>query len=183
MKIKLYELSDDRSDILVTRPLANTYRKRANELLGSSTDNTIEFDFSNIKAVDTSFLDEIIFRFLEDIDSRKFPRKYIFLSHMSENAEYDARMIFKAKKRPILIKLDKSPGWELLFKVESNLKEVLALVMKQKKLTTSQLKKLLNLQATNTASMRLIKLHNHGLIKRQEQISSSGREYVYSSLF
>jgi DNA-binding MarR family transcriptional regulator len=150
--------------------------------------NSVNLDFTEIEVCDVSFIDEIIFEFSATL-RKKSAGTIIYLSNLDEYV-YDslrAAQLLKEDKlskklnekvRLPLLYFRKSRGFEIIGEMEAVLMETFAMLDSKGKISARDiaLKKGI---AINSASNRLKKLFDYGLIQRETITDTSGVYYQY----
>ena len=170
--------------VLTFRPLG----KQAKEIIISkiselSSGDSINLDFHNIVLSDVSFDDEVAIEV--QLYIRKRDNLLLFISNLAkdvyENLEAAlALREHKYKQRiQILNKTDDKFGlYSYIGSLEHNLHETFDLLKNGRQMTARDVADEFNIEI-NSASNRLKKLYDAGLLLRREQIDTNGKSHIY----
>lgn len=153
--------------------------------------------FSEDQDCDPSFIDETLVKLAQKLIKGEFGERGLALTGLNEGISLslsstltlrrdDARKL-KEDFKVNFLTFDNQPssgrlpaaGWKVAGQLEQSLEEVLQLLSRRESLTAADLVKELDLEISS-ASMRLKRLHERHLVRRQYQTLSTGREFVYS---
>jgi len=168
-------------------------KKNTNEFM-------VELDFHGIKIMDLSFADECLAQLIEkEILENHFGETILLVKNLApvslENLhaalDYYRKvccLVVNELSEDITIdryknrtgKLSLQNYYILLGSLENNLYDAFKYIIANQKITARDIADSFNLNI-NTASTRLIKLHQKHLIYRKEEVSSEGRQYIYYS--
>lgn len=153
--------------------------------------------FSEDQDCDPSFVDETLVKLTQQLIKGEFGERGLALTGLNESISLslastltlrrdDARKnkedfkvnLFVFGSQPSSGHLS-AEGWEVAGQLEQSLEEVLNLLSRRESLTAADLVEELGLEISS-ASMRLKRLHERHLVRRQYQTLPTGREFVYS---
>ena len=153
--------------------------------------------FSQDQDCDPSFVDETLVKLAQHLIQGDFGDKGLALTGLNESISLsltstltlrrdDARKAKEDFKITFLVFNDAplssrlpADGWKVAGQLEQSLEEVLKLLSHRESLTAADLVGELDLEISS-ASMRLKRLHERHLVRRQYQTLPTGREFVYS---
>lgn len=170
--------------VLTFRPLG----KKAKEIIISEISELnpgayVNLDFQNIYLSDVSFVDEVVIEV--QLYIRKKDNILLFISNLAkdvyENLEAAlALREHKYKQRiQILNKIDDEFGlYSYIGSLERNLHETFDLLKNGRHMTARDVADKFNIEI-NSASNRLKKLYDAGLLLRREQIDTNGKSHIY----
>lgn len=129
--------------------------------------------------IDSSFADETILRLGEEINAGRYGERCILLEKLTSDStdNINAAISLRGLKLAFLA-VERSGVWRLVGRLEPSLQETLKLVDERGHLTASELAELKEL-AINSASNRLRRLYDQGLVRRRHEISETGLQYIY----
>jgi hypothetical protein len=135
--------------------------------------------FQGVQMVAPSFADATIVELVRGLRAGRYGDRYLVLAEPTDDtldslAGTFERRMHRALKPAVVLR--RGGRVELFGPVEQNLRQVWQMVLERGSLTTRELADELGLE-TNTASMRLLKLHGLGLLARRED---GGRQHVYT---
>jgi predicted transcriptional regulator len=164
--------------------LTRQHGEKAYELLREKLQTLDEglgliLSFPSGQIIDASFADETIIRLGEEISASNSDQHCILLENLTEDSLTNIEAIIKLRQIKLAFLVVKPHGvWQCIGNVESSLHETLDIISRHKYLTAPELSKILGL-AINTASNRLKRLYDMRLIRREQQVSSQGIQYIY----
>ncbi len=212
MKMK-EEVGISGADLLTRLDGQKFYQKLVERINGSTDRLVVELDFRGIKTLDLSFCDECLATLIhkdllennfgdcvliiKDLDSVSaienfnaaldYYRKICcFVFNETPSAEY-IRDNVKGKLRDEKLhdrigRVNSQYSYILLGSLEQNLMQTLKHIIENHEVTARTIADSFDLNI-NTASTRLLKLYQKHLIHRKEEVSSEGRQYIYTSPF
>jgi len=190
-KIEIYQVAQKAGwktpNTLIWREPAQKMRPEFVKRLYKENETVCELDFSGIETADGSFIDEFLVTELKSMDAGKVSKKAIYLSNLNDVVLYNVELVF-TKKRPagekFYMMFRKADGtWELFSEgIEASLKETLEYIMIKKELTSNDVSKKFNISVP-AASVRLKNLFDMRIVDRKDETTSTGKEFVYESLF
>lgn len=190
-KIKMFEVAKrsgwKEPTVLIWRDAAKHVRPSFVQALYKESRLICELDFSGIETADGSFLDELIVTELKKIEQGKTDKRFMYMSNLNDVTFFNADLVFgkkRASNEKHYMLVDSGGGkWKLLCEgLEASLMETLALLMAEKQITSNDVAKKFKLSIP-AASVRLKGLYNLRLAYRTEETTSTGKEFVYQSLF
>ena len=166
-------------------------------LRGVDEGELLLLSFSEDQDCDPSFVDETLVKLAQQLIKGEFGERGLALTGLNESISLslastltlrrdDARKNKEDFKVNLFV-FDSQPssghlsaeGWEVAGQLEQSLEEVLNLLSRRESLTAADLVEELGLEISS-ASMRLKRLHERHLVRRQYQTLPTGREFVYS---
>ena len=207
MKIK-EELGIPGADLLTRLDGQKFYQKLVKRINASSDRLVVELEFRGIKTLDLSFCDEclaklihkdllgndfgdcvLIVKDLESVSAIEnlnaaldYYRKICcFVFNETPSAEYIYDRV-KEKLHGGIGTVNSEYSYILLGALEKNLMQTLKHIIRHHEVTARTIADSFDLNI-NTASTRLLKLYQKHLIHRKEEVSSEGRQYIYTSPF
>lgn len=168
-------------DILVFRPSGKQAKEIIFERINCANSGiVIEINFKNIKSCDVSFVDEIIIEVQKYIINRD---KLICITEVErqeiiENLEAALAFRYRKKKDNVQVLQKVQNNYSILGKIEENLKDTFELLTKSISITARDVAEAFGIEI-NSASNRLKKLFNLGLVLRDEIVDTSGRLHNY----
>lgn len=166
-------------------------------LRGIDEGELLLLSFSEDQDCDPSFVDETLVKLAQQLIKGEFGERGLALTGLNEGISLslastltlrrdDARKSKEDFKINFFI-FDNQPssghlpaeGWKIAGQLEQSLVEVLQLLSRRESLTAADLVIELDLEISS-ASMRLKRLHERHLLRRQYQTLPTGREFVYS---
>ena len=139
----------------------------------------LTLSFDGVRMMAPSFADATIVELLRGLRADRYGDRYLILAEPNDDTLDSLEGTFERRRyRPfkLAVLLRRKGQTEAFGAVEQNLREVWQMVLERGSLTTRELADELDLE-TNTASMRLLKLHGLGLLARREDV---GRQHIYS---
>ncbi|KFN12302.1 MAG: helix-turn-helix transcriptional regulator [Paenibacillus macerans] len=166
------------SDLMFLREQGAKIRAAIEPLIHNAEHDVVALDFSNVKALDFSCSDEVVVFFQEHVNNLK--GKGLVLQNLSKNHIENILIALDRKKQAIWYY--NGSYWTLLGeKLPKHLTELAQVIREKKTITARQLADELN-EDINSQSTKLKKLYDHGLVRRIEEKSSEGAQYIYKSL-
>jgi hypothetical protein len=168
------------SNILTFRPYGAKVKDQMSILINKNSDY-INISFIDVDICDVSFVDEVVLNFIEE--SCKGSELLVFISDCNAGVilNIEAAIFHKEKKDknkyPVLHY--KNPSFEVIGSLENNLCETFELIKSKKTLTAADISTIYGIEI-NSASNRLKKLYDLGLVGRYENVDSSGKYFVYT---
>lgn len=167
--------------ILTFRPLG----KKAKEMILKEIDllnpgDSLNIDFNNIELSDVSFVDEMIIEV--QLYTKRKDNIIIFISNVKlgifENLE--AALALKEQKNRVKIQVLNrlESGYSFVGALEQNLQATFKMLTQRKYISAREIAETYGLEI-NSASNRLKKLYDAGLVLRKEIIDENGRQHIY----
>jgi len=174
------ELKNGSSD-LVTRPSGQVIRERIEkDILKEDDGMVISLDFSKIGIIDYSCADEIVAKLISRLLSNEYGNKYLLLTGLNENQQENIEVSLERKDLAVIA--GKREGKKfLLGSLNNYLRETLALIVKNGRITARGLADTLKIEA-NTSGTRLLNLHKKRLVMRRDEIRNGARVWIYEKL-
>ena len=149
---------------------------------------SLELSFEGIDLLEWSFADEAIVALCVKLVSGQFLEKYIILEDLSSTSIENLTVAIKTRPErenktlrnlivPVIINDELVP----VGKLEDHLKPVWEFARENQQFTARDLSTELGLEI-NTSSTKLKSLFDLRLLKRVENISEAGKQYIYSKL-
>lgn len=172
----------DLSNVLIFRPLG----KKAKEMILEdikelNAGDIIEMNFKNIKACDVSFVDEMIIEIQQHVKQRN--NLLLYLSHINnreitDNLEAALALHMQKKKENIQVLQLVQNCYCVIGKLEQNLQKTFELLSEKTSITAREVAEIFGTEI-NSASNRLKKLFDYGLVLRKEVVDTNGRLHEY----
>ena len=166
---------------LVTRPSGQVIRKRIEkEILKEDEGRLIALDFSKISIIDYSCADEIVAKLISRLLSNEYGDKYLLLTGLNENQQENIEVALERKELAVIA--EKREGKKfLLGSLNNYLRETLAIIVKNGKITARNLADMVKIEA-NTSGTRLLNLHKKRLVIRKDEQKEGSRVWIYEKL-
>jgi hypothetical protein len=179
-KLLKEELKNGSSD-LVTRRSGQVMRERIEHDIQQEDERTVtSLDFTSIGIIDYSCADEIIAKLISRLLSGEYGDKYIILTGLSDNQKENIEVALERKDLAVMS--ETRVGARLLLgNLNNYLKETLAFIEKNKRVTAKDFSDVMKLES-NTSGTRLLNLHKKRLVKRTDEIRDGLRVWVYERL-
>lgn len=177
-KITLFKID---KDILSGREEGKRAREEVlSHLEGESVDIVLPLDFVEVKFMDFSFADEMLSKLLRRIMSGELGERYIILLSLNESLRENINVALKEREL-VCIYINEEGEIEILGKLSDVLKETYFAAVSKGKITARDLVNHFGNLEINTASNRLTRLQEVGLLckTKDEVINGGGRQYVY----
>lgn len=145
--------------------------------------SVIYLDFSDIRFSDSSCADEVVLQvqlFLRNIADNKI----ICVTNINDSIKEELiyAIAYREKEKSVgripFLYRDKDGSVKYIGNIEDTLDKTFKLLQKRKSLTTRDVMETFDL-AVNSASNRLKKLWNYGLVLREELIDNTGKQHIY----
>lgn len=152
------------------------------EISNGDEHSVFYYDFSQIKAVNSSGIDEILEQVIDYVIANE-TTKYLYVTNLNEDYEhiFNINRSLLASNKLLVAKLGDS--YKFLGSLSDTLTEILNEVYRQKNVTardlTDQFGKQLNLMSTHLNNLYKKRL----VIKEEENLIEGGRQFIYKSLF
>lgn len=168
--------------ILCFRPFGQKIRSLVEKKIDSMPSGTVvNLDFSSIRFSDSSCADEVVLQvqlFLRE----KADNIILCVTNINDSIKDELIYAIAYREKtigriPFLYRLQDG-SVEYLGEIEDTLAETFRLLQKRKSITTRDVMETFNL-AVNSASNRLKKLWDYGLVLREELIDNTGKQHVY----
>lgn len=183
--LELNLCSNELKGHLISRDKSMIIREMAiNKIKSASSDTVFYYDFSEVKAVTGSAIDELITKVMNYlIDNEK--SKYLYLKNLREDEyehEYNINSFLKNQSK-IGIIAKNGDDIKFLGDISKSLFEILEIVYSKNQITARDISQHLD-KPINLASTYLNKLHHNKLIMRKEEaLLEGGRQFIYKTLF
>lgn len=174
---------------LVSREFGRKMLDVLKEKLAELPLNTnLVIDFENIRLLEWSFADEAFATLAVLLSKGEFPERYMVLKNLSETSvdNLEIAVTTRPKRDPgsirnLVLVISEEKSARYLGKLESHLLQVWDYVKNHEEVTANDVAKNLNLEI-NTASTKLKTLYDNRLLKRIEQKTEFGKQYIYSKV-
>jgi hypothetical protein len=186
-RINIEELAEQagikQKGILSYRPFGQKIRRLIEDKINSiPAGSTINLDFIGIQFSDSSCVDEVVLQvqlFLRE----KANNIILYVSNINDSImeELKAASALQEKTNgriPFLYCLNDG-SFQYIGEIEEKLNDTFKLLQDKKKVTTRDVMQTFDI-AVNSASNRLKKLWDYGLVLREEQIDNTGKQHIYS---
>lgn len=177
-KIAPYKID---KDILSGREEGRFLREKIlSRLEAEPVDIILPLDFVDVKFMDFSFADEMLGKLIRRIMSGELGERYIILLSLNESLKESISVALKEREL-VCIYIDGKGEIEILGKLSDVLKETYFAAVSKGKVTARDLVNHFGNLEINTASNRLTRLQEVGLLckTKDEVINGGGRQYVY----
>jgi hypothetical protein len=143
-------------------------------------DSVLPLDFSKVRFIDFSCVDEFLTRILRRIVSGELGTRFIVLQGMTPTVEESIAAVF-AIRELVCPKITKDGEIELIGKIGTELMETYRLAAKRGRITARDVKEIAPRVGTSAISNRLAKLQKMGLLVRRSEVGmeSGGRQFIY----
>lgn len=143
-------------------------------------DIVLPLDFIKVKFMDFSFADEMLGKLVRRIMSRELGEKYIILLSLNESLKENISVALKEREL-VCIYINEKEEMEILGKLSDVLKDSYFVAVSKGKITARDLVNHFGNLEINTASNRLTRLQEVGLLckTKGEVVNGGGRQYVY----
>lgn len=149
------------------------------QLVQIPENETLVLNFPSNQLIDSSFADETIIRLGEEIQAGEIKNRALLLQSLTEDSITNIKSIISLKKLKLaFLAIELDGRWQCIGHLDPSLKEVLEIIAEKNRLTAPELSDSHNL-AINTASNRLKRLYDRGLIRREYEVSEKGLQYIY----
>lgn len=167
-----------RGSDLVTRATGEQLR-RALEPEVETGASLVVVDFSKVGVVDYSCADEVVAKMYVRLLAGEYGERFLLLDGLSEGQRENVEVALERKALAALGRLAGETEFRLLGTLNPYLRETLEMVRERGRLTARELSEARRL-AMNTASTRLINLHDARLVTREaEPGTASRRQFAY----
>lgn len=184
--ISIQELAEkvgiEQKGTLSFRPFGQKIRSLIESKIDSMPSGSVIYlDFSNIRFSDSSCADEVVLQ-VQLFLRNKASNIILCVSNINESIKDELTYAIAYQEKsigriPFLYRLEDG-SVRYLGEIEDTLDETFQLLQKRKSLTTRDIMEAFNL-AVNSASNRLKKLWDYGLVLREELIDHTGKLHVY----
>jgi len=157
-------------------------REVLEERLQREPDETIVIlDFKSVGILDYSCADEIVAKLISRLNAGEYGNRYLLLRGLNPTQKENIEVALERKRLAALF-LREDKSWEVLGVLNNYLRETLAEVIREGRITARDLAEVEDLEI-NTSSTRLANLYKLQLVQRREEVlSEGGRQFVYESL-
>lgn len=163
---------------LVTRATGEQLRRAIEPELERGSGLAV-LDFAKVGVVDYSCADEVVAKMFVRLRAGEYGERFLLLDGLSGGQRENVEVALERKTLAALGRMTGAREFELLGTLNDYLKETLALVHERGRLTARELSETRRL-AMNTASTRLINLHDARLVTREaEPGAASRRQFAY----
>ncbi|HDR7766551.1 winged helix-turn-helix transcriptional regulator [Bacillus paranthracis] len=182
--IKLELLVSNNPYLLVRQTLIPLKEEIINRIDQHSKGTIFFYDFSEIKGINTSCVDEIIAKVMKHLISSKEEKFLILTNLMEDMYEHRFNIDYSLSRLEVGI-VEQMPDGEANFigKISDSHRELLEMIYEQKRVTAraiaDQTGKKLSLVSTHLNKLFSLRLIN----RREDQLLDGGRQFVYESLF
>lgn len=129
--------------------------------------------------MDASFADEAIIRLYEGLIAGRYGGRTLLLMGLTPDSQTNIDAAIHLRNLKLAMMCIHSDGtWQVVGQLERSLRETLDILAKHRSLTAPALSETIG-SAVNTASNRLKRLFDMRLVRREEEISERGLQYVY----
>jgi hypothetical protein len=151
------------------------------QLVSVPEGRALTLSFAGVRMMAPSFADATIVELLRGLRAGRYGDRYLVLAEPNDDTLDSLegtfeRRVYRPLKLAVLLR--RGDQIEPFGAVERNLLEAWRLAAEQGQLTARDLANKLGLEI-NTASMRVLKLHDLGLLARHEEVTAAGRQHVY----
>ena len=169
------------SSDLVTRPSGQVMRERIEkDILKEDEGSIIALNFSKIGIIDYSCADEIVAKLISRLLSNEYGDRYLLLTGLNENQQENIEVALERKELAVIA--GKREGKKfLLGSLNNYLRETLALIVKNGRITARELADMVEIEA-NTSGTRLLNLHKKRLVIRKDEQRDGARVWIYEAL-
>ena len=173
---------NDLGHLINRNDLVNIKQNIITEISNGPENSIYFYDFTNIKAINSSGIDEVLEQVIDYIITNE-KTKYLYVTNLNKDLEhaFNISRSLIASNKLLVAKVDNS--YEFLGSLSGTLTEILNEVYKQKSVTardlSDQLDKQLNLISTHLNNLYKRRL----VIKVEDSLIEGGRQYIYKSLF
>lgn len=171
-------------DMLTYRPIAKEVKSEVISLLASlNIGSYFVFDFEGIGLCDTSFADELLIETQFYLIKEKKENIIIYIQNFNQaiKENIEGALLRRESKDGIRIfLLIKENGHysKIGSKLEKNLENTFSFVCEKKRISAREVAEKFELEI-NSASNRLKKIYDAGLLLREEVIDNNGRQHIY----
>ncbi|PFK43195.1 hypothetical protein COI93_10225 [Bacillus cereus] len=184
MFVQIEQEGLDNKNLIIRNNLIPVKEKIIAQISLEDSNTVFYYDFTKIKGINTSGVDEIIAKVVKHITKNE-KDKFLFLCNLQEELyEHRFNIDYSLNKLEIAI-VEKTYEDKVNFlgKVSDTHRELLKEVYESKKVTARMLADKLDKKIT-LLSTHLNKLYTNRLIKRREELlPDGGRQYIYESIF
>jgi len=186
-KVSIQELAEkagiEQKGTLSYRPFGQKIRISIENMINLlPAGSVIDLDFSGIRFSDSSCADEVVLQvqlFLRE----KANNIILYVSNINDSIKEElkaaAALLEKSKGRIPFLYLQNNGIFTYIGEIEDTLDDTFQFILQRKSLTTRDVMEIYNL-AVNSASNRLKRLWDYGLVLREERIDITGKQHVYS---
>jgi len=163
---------------LVTRATGEQLRRAIEPDLEAGRGVAV-LDFARIGVLDYSCADEVLAKMFVRLQAGEYGERFLLIDGVSEGQRENLEVALERKSLAALAREAGGKGFEVVGSLNDYLRETLGLVRAQGRLTARELSEARKL-ALNTASTRLINLHDLRLVARvAEPGAASRRQFAY----
>ena len=135
-------------------------------------------DSADVRVMDSSFADEAIIELALGLVGGRFDDRFLILADPTEATCDNIEGTIARRKAKLALLVRSRDRTSILGHLEANLTEAWRLTYGAGEITARDLANKLGLEI-NTASTRLLKLHQARLLARTEVMTSTGRQHIY----
>ena len=185
--ININELAEkagiEQKGILSYRPFGQKIRKDIVQKVDELPPNhVVNLNFAGIKFSDSSCADEVVLQ-VQLYLREKANNIILFVSNINESIKEELQAAValqeKTKGRIPFLYRSHDGSFQYIGEIEDTLEDTFKLLQERKSLTTRDLTQKYDI-AVNSASNRLKKLWDYGLVLREERIDNMGKQHIYS---
>ena len=183
LPMKVFPLAQENVE-LVTRQVGLEIREHLAKVIREMREKVLGLDFKGVKVIDFSCADEVIAKLVARVQSKELGDKFVVLLNLSESNKDNIDAALKIAKKNVLVRVG-GQGWSVLGEVKDNVLDVLEILMKEKEITTRELRRDLQVKI-NVLSNKMAILYADCLIyreKKPEPEPGGGRQFLYKALF
>lgn len=149
------------------------------QLIQISKGEALVLNFPLNQLIDSSFADETLIHLGEEILDGEIKDRALLLQGLTEDSITNIESIISLRNLKLaFLVVEQNGQWRCIGHLDPSLKEVLQMLGDSASLTAPQLAASHNL-AINTASNRLKRLYDRGLVRREYEVSEKGLQYIY----
>jgi DNA-binding transcriptional ArsR family regulator len=155
------------------------YNKLVDVLKATPEGEPLVLEFPAEQLVDSSFADEAIIRLMEALMGGVLGDRTVLLTGLTEDSIHNVNAAIHLRNLKLALLIVEADGtWTLVGQLERSLRETLEMLAKSQTMTAPELSEQIG-SAVNTASNRLKRLYDGRLIRREDEVSERGLQYVY----
>lgn len=163
---------------LVTRSTGEKLRRALEPDLEAGRGVAV-LDFVRIGVLDYSCADEVLAKMFVRLQAGEYGERFLLLDGVSVGQRENLEVALERKSLAALLRATGAKGFEVVGSLNNYLRETLVMVRERGRLTARELAETRKL-APNTASTRLINLHDLRLVAREaEPGEASRRQFAY----
>ncbi|MFA6357403.1 MAG: hypothetical protein WCY09_01860 [Candidatus Omnitrophota bacterium] len=146
-------------------------------------DVILPLNFSKVKFIDFSFVDETLCRIIRRILSGELGDKFVVLEELSDSLKENINVALKEREL-VCVYTKQNSEVEILGKLSEELRNTYFAAVSKSKITTRDIFDLDKMDNISAASNRLTRLKDMGLLTKtkDEVVTGGGRQYVYEPI-